>query len=318
MSEVCSQMYRRPTSCFYRFKSGTASSSKPENPRDFPPNNKITQPSSDVVGDFRPSSVVDKRVDVTGSREGLHIDDDIAYINSNQCNSDLDETDSELNESINSNTLIWPLKRPRVVASASSVKIKSVWGNSHPEGGWKYEELRSPPNHRLGPHVELSEDTEDPPHPHTPSPPPDEGVLGSACTYKPVGNDTPSYNPPTTPQVSDSRPRDLLSRSYDGTVNPGYDQLSRDHSEVSIVPGRTKAFLSEEFSSRVVDSTATRTANSSQIGTHEPAHVSNTRSQNSTHRLIQVASRREVLSVAQHLGRYRHSSPLPDLIPDTR
>nr|XP_002125985.1 histamine H2 receptor [Ciona intestinalis] len=62
----------------------------------------------DEVEDVRPSSVVDKRVDVRCSRDCLRddvIDDDVIYITSDF---DEDETESELNNSTNSRTLIWP------------------------------------------------------------------------------------------------------------------------------------------------------------------------------------------------------------------
>lgn len=138
-----------------------------------PNNSKIDQPCSDIIGDSRPSSVVDKRVDVTGSRDCLQSDDDV-YV---QSDLDSDQTDSELNESANSRTLIWPKRRSQELKSTTGPP-KSVWqAENHSNIN---EDLRNP--HRSSQQrreVSFSE-VNDPPHPHTPTPPPDEEQAQSA------------------------------------------------------------------------------------------------------------------------------------------
>jgi len=140
----------------------------------------------------RPSSVVDKRVDVTGSRDGLNIEEDIIYMNSDY---DIDEdTESELNESANSRTLIWPYRAAHS-ALPEPHSTGKVFSRSAPVSAWDVtsnpqsaKDKSSPSSLREagdllgliykdggGPsHVNDFDECSAVTHPHTPTPPPDE------------------------------------------------------------------------------------------------------------------------------------------------
>ena len=143
----------------------------------------IGQPCSDVV-DARPSSVVDKRVDVTGSRDCLQSDDRL-YLYSDV---DSDETESELNDSANSRTLIWPNKDPREQGSAVGVQEKPpkfVWQEGDTPCGTVDARNSHVAQHQNDNNLK---DLREPSHPHTPSPPPDEDVTSDFCVNRRNGS----------------------------------------------------------------------------------------------------------------------------------
>ena len=252
---------------------------------------QITQPSDDVIGEARPSSVVDKRVDVTGSRDCLHADDDVTYMNSDY---EADDTESELNESANSRTLIWNDR----VESATSVKVaRTVLQSQTEEAG-------------------------NPLHPHTPSPPPDEDPLHSVATNQShVDNDVHSidehlmqrmnFNKLKLPSLKDrnipiafpksnlvDREGPLLSsskgRNHPGFANAGFDSDSNEKKSNGAHPDYTRAFVSEELA---VDTSR-----------FDDNYDSTQSKQCSPSAPKRIPSRKEPMIIAQHIGRHRHSS----------
>nr|CAB3254119.1 histamine H2 receptor [Phallusia mammillata] len=135
--------------------------------------------------DLRPSSVIDKRVDVTSSRDGLNdLHDEAVYITSDM---DLDDdTESELNESANSRTLIWPHHRnssPLKSSSTATVISAASHGSNRKtvvnDTRQSQQHLDSLVSVRQSFHSDEEDgkdldDSSSITHPHTPTPPPDE------------------------------------------------------------------------------------------------------------------------------------------------
>ncbi|CAK8681429.1 uncharacterized protein LOC143459666 isoform X2 [Clavelina lepadiformis] len=135
-------------------------SSSTSQPQIFHVESKISQPSGDLDEELRPSSVVDKRVDVLGSHCYLQVGDEISYMNSDF---DGDEdTESELNESANSRTLIWPQQKPNTAKSLVSLDVGS---SRSPLSLWNQKSETSTVSNP-------TEEVDDISHPHTPTPPP--------------------------------------------------------------------------------------------------------------------------------------------------
>ena len=286
--------------------------------------------SSDVIGEFRPSSVVDKRVDVSGSRDGL--DDDIAYINSaHQNDFDFDDTDSELNESVNSRTHIWPHARSRAAASASSVKVKDYATKSGLEEmhGQSCMELIRPSRRHHVPLVE-SQDDEVPPHPHTPSPPPDDSAFrASSPTSIAFGETSIDENVMQKPTLSrvrlpaigrnipvafakpnQSRKERLLSPAASSDSSEHYSS-SRGSSVCAaakqnlalaanrVFPNQSKAFLNDDLVLQDADSSRDISPS------HFPVKALDSEPNKTP---LKAASRKATRLVAQHIAHYRRPS----------
>ena len=187
----------------------------------------------------------------------------------------------------------------------------------------------------------------DPPHPHTPSPPPDEEAfsasplgLNNTMDEAPIDEhlvEKVKFSKLRLPSISGRNIPIAFAKPIESRQEPLISQSAktRDHGESTdqsggsavaatikqnvalaanrVFPNQPKAFLNEDVIIQDVDSSrdADKIERFSELD-------HNVRHDKSKHKVVKVASRKKTRHVAQHIGHYKRPSLLPDIISETR